>query len=66
MEVARLVAEDLSDKEIAPLLQISVRTVQNYLDRIGKKIGAEHSELSRRRLIARWVENAEQEAKQAA
>jgi FixJ family two-component response regulator len=28
MEVARLVAEDLTDKEIANILRISIRTVQ--------------------------------------
>jgi hypothetical protein len=44
MEVARLVAEDLTDKEIANILRISIRTVQQYLDRIARKIGANESE----------------------
>ncbi len=52
--VARLVAEDLADKEIASILRISPRTVQATLDRIGKKLGA--SGIKRRRAIARWIE----------
>jgi DNA-binding CsgD family transcriptional regulator len=66
MEVARLVAEDLADKEIADILQISVRTVQNYLDRIGRKIATDKSVRARRRVITRWVEDAESEARTAA
>ncbi|MHB1097813.1 MAG: helix-turn-helix domain-containing protein [Gemmatimonadaceae bacterium] len=58
-EVARLVAEDLSDKDIAGILRISVRTVQAYLDRIAGKIGAASSPYSRRRTITRWVEIVE-------
>ena len=54
-EVALLVAEDLTDKEIGSLLSISTRTVQGYLDRIGRKIGAETSSRARRRVIARWI-----------
>lgn len=59
MEVARLVAEDLTDKLIGDILGISARTVQDYLDRIGKKIGAGKGRRSRRRVIARWVERLE-------
>jgi DNA-binding NarL/FixJ family response regulator len=66
MEVARLVAEDLTDKEIANLLVISIRTVQKYLERIARKVGAGESEFTRRRAIARWVEAAESEARDAA
>lgn len=58
-EVARLVAEDLSDKEIASILQISPRTVQAYLDRIASKLCTHDSKYSRRRAITRWVETAE-------
>lgn len=60
-EVARLVAEDLSDKDIAHILCLSVRTVQAYLDRIAGKIGASASPYSRRRTITRWVEIVEGE-----
>ena len=55
MEVARLVAEGLSDAEIAPLLVISVRTVQSYLDRIGKKLDCARQPHRRRRCIRHWV-----------
>lgn len=58
-EVARLVAEDLTDKEIAQILQISARTVQAYLDRIAAKLHTQDSKYSRRRAITRWVESNE-------
>jgi DNA-binding CsgD family transcriptional regulator len=61
MEVARLVADDLSDKEIAALLIISERTVQRHLDNIEQKIGTDPKR-SRRRIIARWVINHETKA----
>lgn len=54
-EVARLVAEGLSDEEVAQILIISIRTVQSYLDRIGKKLGAEKQPHRRRRVIRVWV-----------
>ncbi len=58
-EVARLVVERLSDDEIAAQLRLSVRTVQTYLDRIGRKLFAEKkSPLSRRRAIREWMERA--------
>ena len=57
MEVARLVAEDLTDKLIGDILGISTRTVQEYLDRISAKIGAKKGKRSRRRIIARWVDH---------
>ena len=66
MEVARLIAEDLADKEVADILQISIRTVQCYLDRIAHKIGAAHATVARRRAIRVWVENAESESIRAA
>jgi DNA-binding NarL/FixJ family response regulator len=59
LEIARLVAEDLSDKEIATILQISERTVQAHLDRIAKRLNAAASPLHRRRFIARHVEGLE-------
>lgn len=55
-EVARLVATDLTDKQIAHTLSISTRTVQSYLDKIAVKIGAKDEARSRRRVITRWVE----------
>lgn len=54
-DVARLVAQDLTDKMIADILGISKYTVQEYLERAGKKIGIK-GKRSRRRLIARWIE----------
>jgi DNA-binding NarL/FixJ family response regulator len=59
MEVARLVAEDLSDKLIGDILGISARTVQEYIERIGRKIGSGKGRRSRRRIIARWVDARE-------
>lgn len=55
LEVARLVAEGLSDDEIGQILLISVRTVQSYLDRIGKKLGVDQQPHRRRRAIRVWV-----------
>jgi DNA-binding CsgD family transcriptional regulator len=66
MEVARLVAEDLADKEIAQILRLSIRTVHEYLDRIGARIGSSNSPHARRRAIARWVDDAERESHLAA
>ncbi len=37
-EIARLVAEDLSDKEIAYRLELEVSTVRTYLKRIFEKL----------------------------
>jgi DNA-binding NarL/FixJ family response regulator len=59
MEVARLVAEDLTDKLIADILGISVHTVHEHLERIGKKLGTQKGRRSRRRVIARWVDQRE-------
>ncbi len=55
VELARLVADDLSDKEIAQILQISVHTVRHHLDNIGRKLGTQTSVKSRRRAIRAWV-----------
>lgn len=63
-DVARLIAQDLTDKLIGDILGLSPRTVQQYLDRIAKKIGADKGRRSRRRVIARWVE-AQSERKTA-
>jgi DNA-binding NarL/FixJ family response regulator len=56
LDVGRLVAQDLTDKLIGDILGISVHTVQEYLDRIGRKIGVGKGRRSRRRIIARWME----------
>lgn len=58
LEVARLVAEDLTDKLIGDILGIGTRTVQEYMDRIAAKIGpsAQKGRRQRRRVIARWIE----------
>lgn len=55
-EVATLVADDLSDKEIAMVMRISPRTVHEYLDRIGRKLRCDHSRRARRRVIRVWVQ----------
>ncbi len=57
-EVARLIGEDLADKEVAAILCISIRTVQQYLDRIARKIEAKKSQRGRRRVIRAWMRAA--------
>ena len=59
LEIARLVAEDLADKTIANILQVSIHTVHAHLTRIGKKLGAGERPIARRRVIARWVQSYE-------
>lgn len=58
VEVARLVGDDLTDKEIAAVLIVSIRTVQRHLDNIEAKVGKDPKR-SRRRVIARWIANYE-------
>lgn len=55
LEVARLIAEDLSDKIIADILSISPRTVQEYLERIAKKLRTGSSPDRRREAIRNYV-----------
>jgi DNA-binding NarL/FixJ family response regulator len=50
LEVLRLVAEGLTDTEIAARLYLSPRTVQNDLSRVREKTG-----LRRRQEMARWA-----------
>lgn len=54
LEVARLIADDLTDKEIALVLVVSIRTVQRHLDNIEAKLPKDPKR-SRRRIIARWL-----------
>jgi two-component system, NarL family, nitrate/nitrite response regulator NarL len=49
-EVLRLLAQGLTDKQIAAEIYVSPRTVQNHLARIREKIG-----LRRRAELARWA-----------
>lgn len=55
-EIAQLVADGLADKTIADRLSISEHTVYEHLARIGRKIGAQQSDLSLRRAITRYVQ----------
>lgn len=48
--VARLVADGLTDREIGEKMYVSTRTVQNYLLRVRRKLGVQ-----RRSEIIRWV-----------
>ena len=61
LEVARLIAEDLADKTIASILQISPHTVEAYIVRISLKIHTDRSKLARRRVITRWLKEYESE-----
>lgn len=54
LEVARLVAEGLSDKEMSKILLISTRTVQDYLERITVKLQCPPAR-NRRTEITRYV-----------
>jgi DNA-binding CsgD family transcriptional regulator/tetratricopeptide (TPR) repeat protein len=57
LEVARLVAERLTNAEIAERLVLSVRTVESHLDHIYDRIG-----ISSRRALARWVTGSGEQA----
>jgi DNA-binding CsgD family transcriptional regulator len=38
-EIARMIADDLSDKEIAHRLEVEISTIRTHLDRIFDKLG---------------------------
>jgi ATP/maltotriose-dependent transcriptional regulator MalT len=57
MEVARLVAEGLTNTEIAQRLVLSVRTVESHLDHIYGRLG-----ISSRAALAAWVTAGDQQA----
>lgn len=58
MEVARLIAEGLTDKEIAAILCISAWTVKSHLDRIAAKLEVNKAR-NRRIAITLHVERTE-------
>lgn len=60
LEVARLVARGLTNREIAGELRITVRTAGSHLEHIRAKLGA-----GRRSEIATWVTSIDDEAPQA-
>ena len=60
LEVARLVARGLTNREIAGELRITVRTAGSHLEHIRAKLGA-----GRRSEIATWVTSIDDEATQA-
>lgn len=56
-DVARCMANDMTDKATATHLGISERTVQEYLDRIARKLRIPKGDRrARRRIIARRFE----------
>lgn len=57
MEVARLVAEGLTNAEIADKLVLSIRTVESHLDHIYGRLA-----ISSRVALAAWVTESAQPA----
>lgn len=61
LEAARLVADDLSDREIAQLMRITPFTVRRHLERICAKLANElDASKSRRRALRLWVRAQDQ------
>jgi DNA-binding CsgD family transcriptional regulator len=56
LQIIDLVAEDMSDKEIAEVLGVSKATVSAHLSNIAEKLVLRATGLPRRRGIRRWLE----------
>lgn len=54
-EILRLVCEAKSDKDIARLLDISIKTVEVHISHIYQKIGVTHARLHRRLVCLRMA-----------
>lgn len=59
-EVARLVADGLTDYECALVLMTSIHTVRSHIGHIIDKLNVEKRPYCRRRVIARWMREREQ------
>lgn len=60
-ELARLIADDLSDRECAAIMQITPYTVRRHLERISAKLAKQlDPSKPRRRAIRLWVRQNDQ------
>jgi DNA-binding CsgD family transcriptional regulator len=57
LQIVDLVAEDMSDKQIADALGVSKATVSAHLSNIAEKLVLRATGLPRRKGIRRWLES---------